>query len=174
MIDSTLFRGANPEVALEERIGRLEDVEAIRSLKSAYAVYCDDNYDAEGFRTLFVDDASWESNAFGEYNGIEEVATFIRELPSQIHWALHYMMNPLITFNEDRTAASGRWILIELATMAPVGTSPDGEQEAVIITATYNDDFVKTSDGWRFRKVNAHFHNVSAWREGWVKQPFRG
>lgn len=174
MIDSALYAGAQTQLPIEERIGRLEDAEAIRNLKSAYAFYCDDNYDSDGFRRLFIEDSVWESNAFGVYHGIEEIATFIRELPSQIHWALHYMVNPMITFNADRTEASGRWILIEYATMAPVEGSSSPDPDAVVITCAYHDEFVKTADGWRFKKVNAHFHNVSNWESGWVKQPFRG
>ena len=173
MISNSLFLGAQPDLSVEERLGRLEDLESIRNLKSAYALHCDDNYDAEGFRKLFVDNSTWESNAFGEYHGIEEIATFIRELPSQIHWALHYMVNPIINLNEDRTKASGRWILIEFATMAAVESSTSSDPEAVIISCAYHDDFVKTADGWRFERVRAHFHNVSAWDQGWVKQQYR-
>jgi hypothetical protein len=174
MIDKSLFLGSQPNMPTEQRLGRLEDLESIRNLKSAYAFYCDDSYDADGFRDLFIKDSKWESNAFGVYNGIEEIATFIRELPSQIHFALHYMVNPLITFSADGNSASGRWILIEYATMAAVEQSPSKEPEAVVITCTYNDDFVRTPEGWRFKTVRANFHNVSAWDLGWVKQPFRG
>lgn len=173
MLDPALYAGAQPQQPIEERLGRLEDAEAIRNLKSAYAFYCDNNYDSDGFRRLFIEDSSWESNAFGVYNGIEELATFIRELPAQIHFALHYIVNPMITFNADRSEASGRWLLIEYATMAAVEQSPDNDPEAVVITCTYHDDLVKTPDGWRFKTVRAHFHNVSAWQLGWVKQPFR-
>lgn len=174
MIDPSLYAGAQPQLSVEERLGRLEDTEAIRNLKNAYAYYCDNNYDSDGFRRLFVEDSHWESNAFGEYHGIEEITTFIRELPANIQWALHYMDNPLITFNDDRTTASGRWLLIEFATMAPLEQSESAASDAVIITAAYHDDFVKTTDGWRFTRVRAQFHNVSAWELGWVKQQFRG
>ncbi len=174
MINPSMFEGARPDRPIEERIAHLEDLEAIRNLKSAYAFFCDDNYDADNFRKLFVADSHWESNAFGEYKGIEEIATFIRELPAQINWALHYMVNPMITFNADRTEASGRWILIEFATMSAVESSPNKDPEAVIISCSYHDDFVRTPEGWRFKRVRAHFHNVSGWKSGWVDQPFRG
>lgn len=174
MIDKSLFLGAQFNLSVEQRLGRLEDLESIRNLKSAYAFHCDNNYDADGFRELFVMDSAWESNAFGVYNGIEEITTFIRDLPSQIHWALHYMVNPMISFSADGNLATGRWILIEYATMAAVEQSPSKDPEAVVITCTYHDDFVRTPEGWRFKKVRAHFHNVSAWDKGWVKQPYRG
>lgn len=173
MLDHSLFLGAQPNWSAEQRLGRLEDLESIRNLKSAYAFYCDNNYDAEGFQRLFLLDAKWESNVFGVYDGITQIASFIRELPSQIHFALHYMVNPLINFSPDGNSASGRWILIEYATMAAVEQSPSREPEAVVITCSYHDDFVRTSEGWRFKTVRAHFHNVSAWDLGWVKQPFR-
>jgi hypothetical protein len=174
MIDNNLFAGAQSNLSIEQRLSHIEDTQAIINLKHAYAFYCDDGYDSDNFRTLFVEDSKWESNAFGVYNGIDEIAGFIRELPPTINWALHYMCNPLITFSADRNTAQGRWILIEFATMPAVGSEPGTDPEAVIITCAYNDEFVRTPDGWRFKKVNAQFQNVSAWELGWVKQPFRG
>ena len=45
---------------LERRIRRLEDIEALRTLKHRYATYCDDGYDAGRLAPLFTDDAIWD------------------------------------------------------------------------------------------------------------------
>ena len=39
---------------LEERLQRIEDIEAIRLLKHRYCAFCDDNYDADGIAALFT------------------------------------------------------------------------------------------------------------------------
>jgi hypothetical protein len=166
----TELTGRRPTEPLEERIGRLEDIEAIKNLKHLYAHYCDKGYDADRFVTLFVEDSSWESNAFGVYHGRDEIHAFIAGIGGEILWALHYMVNPVIDVAEDGQTATGKWVLLEPATM----TAAEGEvQDAVIITATYEDEFVKVDGEWRFKRVSAHFHQVSNLDRGWVRQPFR-
>lgn len=160
--------------SLEDRIGRLEDIQAITNLKHEYARYCDEGYNADGFASLFVEDAVWESNAFGTYHGRDAIHDFIGGLgEEQIKWALHYMMNPVIEVAADGRSARGRWLLIEFATMT--GLDEPDARDAVLITANYDDEFVRNDDGeWRFKSVKAHFHQVSNLDQGWVRQPFRG
>jgi hypothetical protein len=166
-------RGRRTGEPVEERIARLEDERAIIRLKHQYAKYCDEGYDADKFTTLFVEDSVWESNAFGVYHGRDEIHGFISTIGrDSIHWALHYMTNPIIEVADDGESARGTWLLLELATMAPVDGS--GEKDAVLITANYEDDFVRVDGEWRFKKVKAQFHQVSNLDQGWVRQPFRG
>ena len=54
---------------LEERVLRIEDIEAIRSMKMAYARYCDDDYKADEIAELFTEDGVWDGGVFGVYNG---------------------------------------------------------------------------------------------------------
>jgi hypothetical protein len=166
------FSGRRTDEPLEERVGRLEDLEAIKNLKHQYARYCDSGYDANGFASLFVEDGIWDSNAFGVYRGRDEIFDFIAGLREEILWALHYMVNPIIDIADDGLSARGTWILLEPATMG--GLDGSSERDAVVITANYEDEFVKVDGEWRFKKVKAHFHQVSNLDQGWVKQPFRG
>jgi SnoaL-like domain len=167
------LRGRRTGEAIEERIARIEDAEAIIRLKHQYARYCDQGYDADGFASLFTEDALWESNAFGVYHGREEIHGFIQSIGKDtIHWALHYMTNPIIDVAEDGESAQGTWLLLELATMAAVDGSD--APDAVLITANYDDEFVRVDGEWRFKSVKAHFHQVSNLDQGWVRQPFRG
>ena len=166
------LRGRRTGEAIEERIARIEDVDAIIRLKHQYARYCDEGYDADGFASLFTEDGLWESNAFGVYHGRDEIHAFIQGLGKDtIHWALHYMTNPVIDLADDGESAQGTWLLLELATMAAVDGS--GDPDAVLITANYDDEFVRVDGEWRFKSVKAHFHQVSNLDQGWVRQPFR-
>lgn len=164
------FTGAKPGAPIEKRLARLEDVEAIKNLKHQYAHCCSDpGYDPDGFASLFVDDAVWESDAFGTYDGREAIHSFIANLREELLWALHYMVNPVIDVADDGLSARGMWVLLEPATM----TSSDGP-DAVLMTGNYSDDFVKVGGEWKFKKVHVHFHQVSNLDQGWVRQPFRG
>jgi hypothetical protein len=45
--------------------------------------------------------------------------------------------------------------------------------DAVVMSAIYNDTFVKENGEWRFKKVEVEFHQVSDLDKGWVLQQFR-
>lgn len=155
---------------LERRIGRIEDAEAIKRLKARYAQASDSNYDYEHFATLYTEDAVWESNAFGTFHGRAEIRGFMKKVHDEgiIKFAHHSMIPQWIDVAEDGQTATGRWYLIEFATM------PDAEGDrAVIITCIYDDAFRKVDGEWLFTKVGAAFQFVSDWDKGWVEQQFR-
>ena len=165
------FRGARTGEPLEERIARLEDIESIKQLYNQYATYCDNGYDAEGMGSLFTDDAVWDSNKFGTYEGRDAIKGFIVEAGKQILFALHYMDNPSIDVADDGQTATGRWILFEPAVMTREGE--DGV-DSVIITGDYENDFVKVDGEWRIKYVRANFRTIANLHEGWHDGRFRG
>ena len=63
--------------ALEARLQVLEDTNAIRNLKSRYAELCDDNYNPDGIAALFAEDAVWENESLGRYEGREAFFFFV-------------------------------------------------------------------------------------------------
>ena len=166
------FGGRRTGEAIEERLARLEDVEAIKNLKARYAYYCDHGYDADGMASLFVEDSLWTSNSFGTYHGRDAIHEFQSKISSEILWALHFMICPVVNISADGQTASGSWYLIEFATM----TRPSGDdlKDAVVMTAVYNDTFVREDGEWRFKTVSVEFHQVSDLDKGWVLQKFRG
>lgn len=44
----------------------------------------------------------------------------------------------------------------------------------MVITARYDDEFVKRDGRRWFKKIGAHFEQISNLDKGWVAQPFRG
>lgn len=158
---------------LESRIQRLEDIQAIHDLKMAYAKLCDEGYDADGIVALFAKgvDVEWVSDVFGTHVGRDGIHAWFDDVDEEIRWALHLMINPAIEVADDGQTATGRFYLLELATMsAPGGGDPD----AVVMTGKYRDDFVKQDGEWRFRRIEVNFEQVSNLDQGWVKQQFRG
>jgi hypothetical protein len=158
---------------LEARIQRLEDIQAIHDLKMTYAKLCDEGYDADGIVALFANgvDVEWVSDVFGTHVGRDGIHAWFDNVDEEIRWALHLMINPVIDVADDGQTATGRFYLLELATMsAPGGGDPD----AVVMTGKYRDDFVKENGEWRFRRIEVNFEQVSNLDQGWVKQQFRG
>jgi hypothetical protein len=164
---------AESSAALEQRVSRLEDIEAIRQLKLTYAKLCDVGYDADGIVALFDPDAdvSWEGGIFGRHKGHDEIRTFFQNVSSEILWAVHLMINPVVRLEPDGKSAQGSWYLLELATMT---SRQDGASaDAVIMTGVYDDKFVKRENGWRFQHIKIDFHQISNLNRGWVEQRFR-
>ena len=158
---------------IDERLTRLEDAEAIRELKLTYARLCDNGYDADEIVELFDPDGdvSWEGGTFGTHRGHEEIRTFFQNVSSEILWAAHLMLNPVVQLAPDGTSAHGSWYLLELATM--VARDPSAPPDAVIMTGVYDDLFVKRQEAWRFRRIKIDFHQISNLNRGWVEQRFR-
>jgi SnoaL-like domain len=166
------FSGRRTGQAIEERLARLEDIEAIKNLKARYAYHCDHGYDADGMASLFVEDSLWTSNSFGTYHGRAAIHEFQSKISSEILWALHFMICPVVDVSDDGQTATGTFYLIEFATMTRPGGGAD--KDAVVMSAVYTDSFVREKGEWRFKSVSVEFHQVSDLDKGWVLQKFRG
>ena len=163
--------GAKTGESLEQRLARLEDIEAIRNLKALYAHYCDHGYDPDGVASLFTKDGIWESNVFGTYHGVESIHRFMAGISKVVVWALHYMTNPMIDVAPDGRSANASWLLFGPATMRRA--ADPNALDAVIQTGNYEDTLVKESGRWKFQHLKVHLHCVSNLDQGWVRQQFR-
>ena len=159
-------------LSLEKRIARLEDIEAIRNLRARYAQYADDDYDADGMASLFVEDGVWEfTNEWGRHEGRQAIHEMTTALGRQITWALHFTICPQIEVAPDGQTATGRWYILALETM--VGTVDPEERDAVIVSGIYSDEYVKVDGEWKFKQVVCTIHQLSNLDQGWVRQRFR-
>src|SRR5262245_66436627 len=78
---------------LEQRVWALEDVNAIRHLKTRYAAYCDDHYNPDGIAALFTAGAVWESQGLGRFEGREAIRALFRGASHIFSFAIHYSLN---------------------------------------------------------------------------------
>jgi hypothetical protein len=156
------------ESNLDRRLRRVEDTWAIQRLMARYGECVDNGYDLEGLAELLSEDLIWESNAFGEYRGRDAYLEGQARIGAGVAWAFH-MMNPLrIDFDgEDR--ARGTFYLFMLGTF--LGPD-DGSEHPVVLTARYDNTFVKRDREWRCNRMQVRFNQVSRWTEGWVKERF--
>jgi ketosteroid isomerase-like protein len=130
-------------VTTEERIRRLEDLEAIRELFHTYADLLD-RRDLAGYSRLFTDDAEWHGGRMRARGGPPAILAMLRERYHQDEPAddRHLVANPVIRIEGDRARATSRY--------AVIGRGLDGRPELRLI-GEYVDDLRRGEDGrWRF------------------------
>ena len=148
---------------LQKRVRQLEDIDALRNLKAEYAAACDDNYDADRLAALFVEDATWESEGMGRYEGREAIREFFRGISGHFVFALHYGLNPQIEVNGD--TARARWYLFMPCTAGDTG-------EAMWRAGVDEEEYVRVDGRWMYKSKKSApiFHTT--FEQGWAKQPF--
>jgi SnoaL-like domain len=158
--------------SLEAKVQEVRDREEICNLKTRYAEACDLGYNADAMVELFTPDAVWEfTNEWGAHRGHREIHQFMVTVGKQITWALHFMIGPTIKIVTP-TQATGKWYILELATMIGL-ENPDG-RDAVVLSGTYSDVYAKVDGTWKFKHVKVNIGQCSNLADGWVKQPLRG
>jgi hypothetical protein len=158
-------------LSLEQRVSRLEDIEAIKYMKAKYAEYLDNGYDPEGVASLFIENGLWEIKGVGgKAKGRGEIKQHCRNLSSGITWALHNIVSPAVEVDADGQRATATFYLVCFVSMAPSEQSPQGE--AVFIAGKYKDTLVKVDGKWLFEEITGVVQQASPWTEGWVRSPF--
>ncbi len=165
-----------PNRTAEQRLQQLEDYEAIRQLKAYYAWACDAKFnDAHEalpqaeidalirpmVDAVFSEDARWTTGpATGVFVGREAIFNRLRE--SNWTFAMHYYCNPHIRLAGDRATAT--WMLWEPCTHRD-------RNEAMWMSALTDDEYVRTSDGWRISSYNYRAKFLTPFDKSWVKEP---
>lgn len=134
-------------VTIEQRIQILEDIEEIRKLKAAYCAACDDDHNGDAVAALFVPDGTWGTVGRPAEVGTRQIAAFmygIRER-GELARSAHQVFNPVIEVDGDH--ATGDWRFLMMYTSTTDGSF-------VHIIGTYDEEYVRTSEGWRFKSLS--------------------
>ena len=143
-------------LSIEERVDRLESIEAIKRLKARYAEFADGKYTADHRKKpqrerdavawqqalCFTENAEWKAGQFGELTGRQALFENFREKP--FLFALHIYMNPLIEVDGDH--GTGRWVHWLLATEEATG-------KPVHMGAYTLDEYRRVDGEWLFSRV---------------------
>lgn len=148
---------------LERRVRVLEDIEEIKRLKARYCAFCDDNYDADAIASLFTEDAIWDGGMRGRAEGREEIRSFFRRAPQRLPFAIHMVMNPIVSVDGDN--ATGIWYLFQPCTFA------EGDR-AVWGSARYDEEYVRVDGSWKFKHLKLTSHFWTPFDQGWVQERF--
>lgn len=115
-----------------------QDYTEIQQLYAQYN-WAIDTGDAEGYANTFTADGT-----FNNMSGHDALKGFIKRWVESMSGANRLHWNTNLHITGDGKTAKGKVYLMLL----DKSTSPP----AIITTATYNDELVKTADGWRFSK----------------------
>ena len=148
---------------LENRIMDLEAADEIRNLKATYAAACDDNYNPDAIAALFVEDAVWESDGLGNFEGREAIREFFRGISSYFTFALHYGLNPKIEVVGD--TARARWYLFMPCTVSDGG-------RALWRAGIDDEEYVRVDGRWMFKRKKSTTVFNTPFEEGWAKTRF--
>lgn len=129
---------------LEQRITRLEDIEAIKKLKAIYCDICDDMHNPDRIGALFAEDGIWESADFGKAVGPKAVRELFQNFQKMFSFSQHNIMNPIIDVNGNR--ATAQWYI------AGPWDQTEGDRKTWM-TLRYNDDYVKVGGEWKYQHL---------------------
>lgn len=163
----------NPDrTDIETRLRRLEDHEAIRELKARYAHAYDRKF-VDGapvsqekcdalirpmVEQVFTEDAEWIGGMKRLHlRGREQIFEYLRQNPW--NFSMHLYANPLIEVDGDTAHAS--WMLVEPATRR-------SDDQAMWMAAVTEDDYVRTSAGWRLRRYELHIKFLTPFDRPWA------
>ena len=130
--------------ALERRITRLEDIEAIKQLKARYSHICDDMHNPDTIASVFAEDGIWESEAFGKAVGHQAIRKLFQGFKDMFSFSQHNMMNPIIEVTGDR--ATGIWYI-----MGPWTLTKNNKETWMALR--YDDDYVKINGEWKYQHL---------------------
>lgn len=131
---------------IEQRLRRLEDIEAIRALKARY-LFCCDRKDPAGMRACFVDGPLHiDYGAVGAFDNADALVKLYTEMACHDHMVeMHHGANPQIEVL-DEAHARGTWslhyFLINTQTKA-----------ATQLAGYYEDEYRKVGSDWKISRT---------------------
>jgi hypothetical protein len=145
---------------LSQRIGILEDIEAIKRLKARYCAVCDDDHNPNEITRLFAENGIWEGADVGRHEGHDAIRRLFETFRDRISFSQHNVMNPIIQIGGDQAKAS--WYF-----MGPF-TFRKGNRQ-YWLAARYEDDYVKINGEWKFKHLRAIGRMAAPYEKGWAK-----
>jgi ketosteroid isomerase-like protein len=146
-------------VTVEERLRRLEDVEAIRSLDARYCRLLDDG-DWPGLVELFTPEGVFDG--LSRVEGRAALLAFFAGLADgglTAFW--HHVSNLEIEVGGDRASVTS--LLWQPCVV-------DGVPH--VAAGRYTDELVRTEDGWRYREKRVRFSYWAPLADGWDRHVF--
>ncbi|MFA4836933.1 MAG: nuclear transport factor 2 family protein [Dehalococcoidia bacterium] len=148
---------------LQQRIQRLEDIEAIKNLKRRY-IFSIDMGRYDDATDTFTEDAIIDYGVFGLYRGREALRKYLTSDVSKqrSRLGIHHLHSPLIEFVND-TLATGIW---ELQAMV----QPKTVDKAYWMAGYFTDEYVKENGQWKQNKLKITWQIITEYEQGWGKQ----
>lgn len=143
---------------IEQRIQRLEDIDAINQLRAHYCHLLDER-DWDAFIDLFTPDGTFKGLA--EANGHDELRIFFGEtVPRLGEGFWHFCTNGTVDVHGD--TATGR---ISMEYLSVKGGA------SYVSAGHYDDHLVRVGDQWRFKARHLTFYYFAPLEKGFIGRP---
>ena len=131
---------------LEQRLQRLEDIEAIRRLKARY-LFCCDRKDPKGMRACFADGKIHiDYGVVGTFDNADALVKIYTEIACHDHMVeMHHGSNPQIEV-QSATQARGTWSLHYFL----INTQTKGLTQ---LAGYYEDEYRKEGGAWKISRT---------------------
>ncbi|MGD0277600.1 MAG: nuclear transport factor 2 family protein [Syntrophales bacterium] len=142
-------------LSLEQRIQRLEDVEAIKKIQATYGHYVNRGWNDKVMfykkvTAMFTEDATWEAPAMGVLaQGRGEISEMFEDMSASNEFFMHSFSNPIIDIGGD--TAKAQWLLL---------LGGNFEDKTTLTYASYDNDYVRTSQGWLIKAIRLYIARV--------------
>lgn len=146
---------------LTRRLQRLEDIEAIRTLRCRYHELV--NLD-QGHRLheLFAPDATIAYGGRPEVTGKDDIREFFRTFPVQA--ARQFMSHHVVEVEGDRGRGH-----------CDLDGRPVRNGESLFVVGRFDDEYVRIDGSWYFQSVRLTVHYMVPPGAGWAEHlPFKG
>jgi hypothetical protein len=145
-VPDALIQPESPTVATNRRasewrceVSEREDRQDIADVLLRYATGID-RRDWPLFRTVFTDDCQLDYGEVGSWKGVDAITEFMQQAHAMAGHTMHRLTNQVITVDGDK--AQSRTYVDALIML---GDNNSGVNAA----GFYDDDLVRTADGWR-------------------------
>jgi hypothetical protein len=143
------------DATLAARVQALEDRAAISELRARFCRLIDESRWAD-VAALFVEDGFYRGRD-KDLRGREQLHAYFASGPRRRERAWHFIHNETVAIDGDRATGS-----CYLDCPLVVDGTP------VVCAASYDDELVRTPDGWRFQGRTIAFFYMAPLAEGWV------
>ena len=153
--------------ALEQRAGRVDDVNEIENLQRSYGYYVDKML-WEHVVDLFAEDGTMEIGMSGVYAGKESIRRYLlslsggREGPIEGQLYDHLQLQPIVTVARDGQSAKGRWRAWILAGVHGSGSGGNWGE------GPYENEYVKENGVWKIKKLHWYATYYVPYEGGWL------
>jgi SnoaL-like domain len=134
----------NEPLTIEERVQRMEDLEEIRHLFTAYAQYLD-HADYDAYAELFALSGELDLGPAGQATGRAAIRALIEKLVRHRTAPVrHIISSPVIRLNGGSATASVMWTMLSC--------SSDG-RPAIGMVGHHEDILIKEDGVWKFQRL---------------------
>ena len=158
---------------MEDRVGALEDLEAIRRLRHEWCARLDialESADAveagEAVAWLvdqLTDDFTQTSNIHDPVSSPQGFAAFVQAIAGNCEMSFHMLSNDLIEFPPGRHSASGGWYTMAMLTI---------QGRALWASCLSEEKYRKRGGRWYVTALSLDYRLVSPYEAGWAEQRF--